>query len=201
MILDSAERILIHIGEPGRPPPVSPARGPPEWEWDFNDPHGCGKCRLCRKRLSARGSRPMLSSTSRISNLTSAIAPALLYHLRPCRRRQSFRTWPYLPLPCGRTHQLVIFSPVQVARWHPVIHRDVMYAGFASLQGRSLLEQCTTPGMEEVGRLRRQSRGAIAEEQKTRCPVHDQNDEISQSVPNWPAMMRKHAVRDTICPA
>ena len=32
----SIERILIHIGEPARPPPVSPARGPPEWEWDFD---------------------------------------------------------------------------------------------------------------------------------------------------------------------
>ena len=38
----SIERILIHIGEPGRPPPVTPARGPPEWEWDFDDPHGVG---------------------------------------------------------------------------------------------------------------------------------------------------------------
>ena len=32
----SIERILIHIGEPGRPPPITPARGPPEWEWDFD---------------------------------------------------------------------------------------------------------------------------------------------------------------------
>ena len=32
----SIERILIHIGEPGRPLPITPARGPPEWEWDFD---------------------------------------------------------------------------------------------------------------------------------------------------------------------
>ena len=32
----SIECILIHIGEPRRPPPVTPARGPPESEWDFN---------------------------------------------------------------------------------------------------------------------------------------------------------------------
>jgi hypothetical protein len=50
----SIERILSHIGEPRRPPRVTPARGPPEWEWDFDDPHGCGKCRLCRMRSSVR---------------------------------------------------------------------------------------------------------------------------------------------------
>jgi len=32
----SIEHILIHIGEPGRPLPITPARGPPEWEWDFD---------------------------------------------------------------------------------------------------------------------------------------------------------------------
>jgi len=32
----SIERILSHIGEPRRPPRVTPARGPPEWEWDFD---------------------------------------------------------------------------------------------------------------------------------------------------------------------
>jgi len=32
----SIVRILIHIGEPGKPPPITPARGPPEWEWDFD---------------------------------------------------------------------------------------------------------------------------------------------------------------------
>jgi hypothetical protein len=32
----SIERILIHIGETPRPPPITPARGPPEWEWDFD---------------------------------------------------------------------------------------------------------------------------------------------------------------------
>ncbi len=26
------ERILNHIGEPPRPPPIAPARGPPAWE-------------------------------------------------------------------------------------------------------------------------------------------------------------------------
>ena len=31
----SIERILIHMGESGRPPPITPARGPPGWEWDF----------------------------------------------------------------------------------------------------------------------------------------------------------------------
>jgi hypothetical protein len=28
----SVTRILQHLGEPTQPPPVSPARGPPEWE-------------------------------------------------------------------------------------------------------------------------------------------------------------------------
>jgi len=32
----STKRILTHIGEPGRPLPTSPARGPPEWEWEFD---------------------------------------------------------------------------------------------------------------------------------------------------------------------
>ena len=33
-VTDSASitRILEHLGEPTRPPPVSPARGPPGWE-------------------------------------------------------------------------------------------------------------------------------------------------------------------------
>jgi hypothetical protein len=33
-ITDAApiERILNHIGEPPRPPPIAPARGPPTWE-------------------------------------------------------------------------------------------------------------------------------------------------------------------------
>jgi hypothetical protein len=26
------ERILTHIGEPSRPPPIAPARGPPGWD-------------------------------------------------------------------------------------------------------------------------------------------------------------------------
>ena len=26
------ERILLHIGEPTRPPPITPARGPPAWD-------------------------------------------------------------------------------------------------------------------------------------------------------------------------
>jgi hypothetical protein len=37
------ERILTHIGEPPRPPPITPARGPPAWgdtpesapDWDL----------------------------------------------------------------------------------------------------------------------------------------------------------------------
>ena len=28
----AVERILAHIGEPSRPPPIAPARGPPAWE-------------------------------------------------------------------------------------------------------------------------------------------------------------------------
>ena len=32
----SIARILTHIGEPGKPPPITPARGPPEWEWDID---------------------------------------------------------------------------------------------------------------------------------------------------------------------
>jgi hypothetical protein len=28
--------ILDHVGEPTQPPPVSPARGPPEWEAPFD---------------------------------------------------------------------------------------------------------------------------------------------------------------------
>jgi len=32
----SIVRILTHIGEPEKPPPITPARGPPEWEWDFD---------------------------------------------------------------------------------------------------------------------------------------------------------------------
>ena len=32
----SIEGILIHIGETQRPPPITPARAPPEWEWDFD---------------------------------------------------------------------------------------------------------------------------------------------------------------------
>ena len=71
----SIERILSHIGEPRRPPRVTPARGPPECEWDFDDPHGRGKCRLCRKQLSASVPWPMLSSPSRTTNLISAIVP------------------------------------------------------------------------------------------------------------------------------
>ncbi len=32
--------ILSHIGERAHPLPLSPARGPPQWEWDFNErPH------------------------------------------------------------------------------------------------------------------------------------------------------------------
>jgi hypothetical protein len=33
-ITDAApvERILTHIGEPPRPPPIAPARGPPAWD-------------------------------------------------------------------------------------------------------------------------------------------------------------------------
>lgn len=31
----SVTRILQHLGEPTRPPPLSPARGPPEWEEFF----------------------------------------------------------------------------------------------------------------------------------------------------------------------
>ena len=30
------ERILLHIGQSPRPLPITPARGPPEWEWDFD---------------------------------------------------------------------------------------------------------------------------------------------------------------------
>ena len=30
------ERILLHIGQSPRPPPITPARGPPEWERDFD---------------------------------------------------------------------------------------------------------------------------------------------------------------------
>ncbi len=30
------ERILLHIGPSPRPPPIHPARGPPEWEWDLD---------------------------------------------------------------------------------------------------------------------------------------------------------------------
>ena len=30
------ERILTHIGQPPRPPRITPARGPPEWEWDID---------------------------------------------------------------------------------------------------------------------------------------------------------------------
>lgn len=32
----SIERILIHIGETPKPPPITPARGPPQWERDFD---------------------------------------------------------------------------------------------------------------------------------------------------------------------
>ncbi len=32
----SIERILTHIGQPPRPPPITLARGPPEWEWDLD---------------------------------------------------------------------------------------------------------------------------------------------------------------------
>jgi len=32
----SIERILTHIGQPIGPPPIIPARGPPEREWDFD---------------------------------------------------------------------------------------------------------------------------------------------------------------------
>jgi len=37
-VTDSASitRILEHLGEPTRPPPVSPARGPPGWEKMFD---------------------------------------------------------------------------------------------------------------------------------------------------------------------
>ena len=28
----SVEQILTHIGEPPRPPPITPARGPPAWD-------------------------------------------------------------------------------------------------------------------------------------------------------------------------
>ncbi len=30
------ERILLHIGQSPRLPPIPPARGPPEWEWDLD---------------------------------------------------------------------------------------------------------------------------------------------------------------------
>jgi len=30
----TVQRILDHIGEPARPPPIAPARGPPSWEQD-----------------------------------------------------------------------------------------------------------------------------------------------------------------------
>jgi hypothetical protein len=30
------ERILTHIGQPTRPPPITPAHGPPEWGWDLD---------------------------------------------------------------------------------------------------------------------------------------------------------------------
>ncbi len=30
------ERILLHIDQSPRPPPIHPARGPPEWEWDLD---------------------------------------------------------------------------------------------------------------------------------------------------------------------
>ena len=33
------ERILTHIGEPPRPPPIMPARGPPAWD-DVPEPVG-----------------------------------------------------------------------------------------------------------------------------------------------------------------
>ena len=32
----SVTRILQHLGEPVQPPPVSPARGPPEWAAPFD---------------------------------------------------------------------------------------------------------------------------------------------------------------------
>jgi hypothetical protein len=32
----SVTRVLQHLGEPTQPPPVSPARGPPEWEAPFD---------------------------------------------------------------------------------------------------------------------------------------------------------------------
>jgi hypothetical protein len=32
----SVTRILQHLGQPTRPPPVSPARGPPVWEESFD---------------------------------------------------------------------------------------------------------------------------------------------------------------------
>ena len=31
----AVERILEHIGEPSRPPPIAPARGPPAWDDDL----------------------------------------------------------------------------------------------------------------------------------------------------------------------
>jgi len=31
------ERVLTHIGEPPRPPPITPARGPPAW-LDVSEP-------------------------------------------------------------------------------------------------------------------------------------------------------------------
>jgi hypothetical protein len=30
----SIERLLVNIGEPSTPPLITPARGPPEWDWD-----------------------------------------------------------------------------------------------------------------------------------------------------------------------
>ena len=32
----SISRILTHIGESEKPPPITPARGPPQWEWGFD---------------------------------------------------------------------------------------------------------------------------------------------------------------------
>ena len=29
-------RILTHIGQPIRPPPITPARGPTQWGWDID---------------------------------------------------------------------------------------------------------------------------------------------------------------------
>jgi hypothetical protein len=39
---EQVQRILLHIGEPTTPPPISPARSPPvteSFDWDQSSPH------------------------------------------------------------------------------------------------------------------------------------------------------------------